>query len=97
MSYDYAARIDGSPVVPPYPLTFKTVTRWEWRTPPPDIRFIFGSCAYLNEPAYDRPGPPYGQGTEIFRHMAASGADFMIWDGDNWYLRDANYDSANPV
>jgi alkaline phosphatase D len=65
-NYEYSITVDGEKVVRPYPLTFKTRPQWEWRTPPPDFKFIFGSCAYLNETIYDRPGTPYGKGNEIF-------------------------------
>ena len=96
-TYEYALDIDGVRQAFPYPLRFKTHPLWEWREPPPDFSFIFGSCAYLNEAAYDRPGPPYGKGTEIFRHMAASGADFMVWGGDNWYYREPDFDSPSGL
>ncbi|HTZ20413.1 MAG TPA: hypothetical protein VMC06_05985, partial [Opitutaceae bacterium] len=96
-AYEYAIDIDGVRQSFAYPLRFKTHPLWEWRTPPPDFSFIFGSCAYLNEAAYDRPGPPYGKGTEIFRHMADSGADFMIWGGDDWYYREPDFDSASGL
>ena len=96
-SYEYSLTIDGEKITRPYPLTFKTRTQWEWRTPPPDFKFIFGSCAYLNEPLYDRPGTPYGKGVEIFGQMADSGADFMLWGGDNWYLREADYSSESGI
>jgi alkaline phosphatase D len=96
-SYEYSLTIDGEKVARPYPLAFKTRTQWEWRAPPPELKFIYGSCAYLNDAPYDRPGTPYGKGTEIFGHMADSGADFMIWGGDNWYLRDADYSSESGI
>lgn len=96
-NYEYSIAVDGEKVVRPYPLTFKTRPQWEWRTPPPDFKFIFGSCAYLNEPVYDRPGSPYGKGTEIYGRMADSGADFMIWGGDNWYLREADFSSESGI
>lgn len=96
-TYHYAISIDDVPQTFPYPLTFKTQPLWEWRTPPPDFTFLFGSCAYLNDPAYDRPGTPYGKGTAIFQHMADSGAAFMIWGGDNWYYREADYDSISGL
>lgn len=95
--YEYALSIDGVKSAFPYPLTFRTRTQWEYRTPPPDFKFIFGSCAYLNDPPYDRPGTPYGKGTAIFGAMAKSGADFMIWGGDNWYLREADFSSASGI
>jgi alkaline phosphatase D len=96
-AYEYSLTIDGQKRTFPYPLTFRTQTQWEWRAPPPDFKFIFGSCAYLNEPGFDRPGKPYGQGTAIFKSMAASGADFMIWGGDNWYLREADFSSESGI
>jgi alkaline phosphatase D len=96
-SYDYEIMIDGVKAVRPYPFTFKTTKQWEFRAPPPDFKFLFGSCAYLNDPPYDRPGKPYGHGTEIFKHMAASGADFMLWGGDNTYLREADFSSESGI
>lgn len=96
-SYTYTLTIDGKLQTFPYPLAFKTTDLWEWRKAPPDFSFIFGSCAYLNEAAYDRPGTPYGKGTEIFRHMAGSGADFTLWGGDNLYLREADYSSESGI
>ncbi len=96
-AYEYSLTIDGQPVALPHPATFRTTQQWEWRTPPPDTTFLFGSCAYLNDPPYDRPGKPYGNGTEIFRHMAATRADFMIWGGDNLYLREADFSSASGI
>jgi alkaline phosphatase D len=95
--YQYRLSIDGEPFVSPTPLRFKTRTLWEWRGGPPDLSFLTGSCAYLNEAAYDRPGPPYGKGTEIFRHMADSGADFMVWLGDNLYLREVDWSSESGI
>ena len=96
-TYDYRVSIDGRKQEFPYPLRFRTHPLWEWHTPPPDIRFLFGSCAYLNEAQYDRPGEPYGKGTEIFRHMADTGADFIIWAGDNWYYREPDFDSVSGL
>ena len=95
--YTYSLTIDGQPQTFPYPLSFKTTELWEWRKAPPDFSFLFGSCAYLNDPAYDRPGTPYGKGTEIFRHMAETGADFTLWGGDNLYLREADYSSESGI
>ena len=95
--YTYSISIDGVPKTFAYPLTFQTTDQWEWRKAPPEFSFIFGSCAYLNDPAYDRPGKPYGHGTEIFRHMVESGADFCLWGGDNLYLREADYSSRSGI
>jgi len=95
--YEYALSIDGVPQALPFPATFRTKPLWEWRTPPPDFKFIFGTCAYFNEPVYDRPGPGYGKTMETFRLMGDSGADFMIWGGDNWYTREVDYDSISGL
>lgn len=96
-TYEYALTIDGADAGPRHPLTFRTADQWEWRAAPPDFSFLFGSCAYLNDPPYDRPGEPYGRGTEIFRFMASSGADFMVWGGDNVYLREADFSSRSGI
>ena len=96
-SYEYSLAIDGVKLAFPYPLTFKTRPLWEWRTAAPDFKFIFGTCAYINEPIYDRPGQPYGRTMETFKFMADSGADFMVWGGDNWYYREADFDSIGGL
>ena len=96
-TYEYSVSIDGVKQAFAYPLAFKTHALWEWRAPPPDFKFIFGTCAYLNEEKYDRPGAPYGTTMETFAHMADSGADFMVWGGDNWYYRDADFDSVSGL
>jgi Phosphodiesterase/alkaline phosphatase D len=96
--FTYTVAIDGEPVSLPYPLAFRTTAQHEWRGPAPDFTFLFGSCAYFNDPPYDRPGRPYGSGREdIWASMAASGADFMLWLGDTVYLREADWSSASGI
>jgi alkaline phosphatase D len=79
----------------PFPLTFKTKDVWEYRTPPPAFSFIFGSCAFVNDPSVDRPGEPYGRDPRIFDSIAKNQSDFMLWAGDNMYTREADYDSRS--
>jgi alkaline phosphatase D len=71
--------------------SFTTKDLWQWRKPAPDFSFITGSCTYVNEPVYDRPGKPYGGDSSIFETMAKEKAAFMLWLGDNWYTRDVDY------
>jgi alkaline phosphatase D len=52
---------------------------------------MFGSCLYVNDPAYDRPGTPYGSEHDILRAMAAQKPDLMIWLGDNVYTREVDF------
>lgn len=89
--------------------SFHTKDLWQWRNPAPDFSFITGSCAYFNEPIYDRPGKPYGGDSVIFESMAKDTAAFTLWLGDNWYTREvdllspwglwyrASRDRAHPV
>ena len=70
---------------------FKTQTLFQWRQDAPDVHFITGSCLYMNEPKYDRPGKPYGGDSSILMPMAGENADLMLWLGDNWYTRDVDY------
>ena len=72
--------------------TVQTEEYWRWRKPAPDFSFITGSCAYINEDAYDRPGRNrYGLDSSIFETMAKEKAAFNLWLGDNWYTREADY------
>ncbi len=77
--------------------SFSTRTLWEWRKPPPDFSFLFGSCAYINEEKYDRPGDEYGQDYQIFESMGNTDSDFMLWGGDNIYLREADWSSESGI
>ena len=70
---------------------FRTWDLWQYRKPVPDFTFLSGSCAYFNEAIYDRPGAPYGKDSSIFDAMAKEKASFMMWLGDNWYLREVDY------
>ena len=76
---------------------FKTKDLWQWRKAPPTFSFLAGSCAYFNEPMYDRPGKPYGQDSSIFEVMAKESAEFMVWLGDNWYTREVDYNTPSGL
>jgi alkaline phosphatase D len=89
--YGYELVVNGRAVPRPYPTRFTTQPLWQWRTDPPAFTFALGSCAYVNETIYDRPGTPYGAGYEIFSHMAALRPDMMLWMGDNTYLREVDW------
>lgn len=95
--YFYTVYINKKPVVLPYPTKFRTLPLWKWRTSPPDFQFVVGSCAYINDPSYDRPGEPYGGEYEIFGHILEAKPDFMVWLGDNVYLREADWNSRSGV
>ncbi len=92
--YQYEVLLDGRPVARPYPLVFRTKWLAEYEAAPRNFSFLYGSCLYLNDPAYDRPGKPYGQDPRILTTMARTPADFMLWGGDNLYLRAPDYSSA---
>ena len=83
--------------------TFTTKPNWAYRSSIPDVSFLTGSCAYINDPTVDREytdmqkldkqAKPYGGDTSIFTTMAKTPADFMLWLGDNWYTREVDYTS----
>jgi alkaline phosphatase D len=95
--YEYAISIDGQKQTFPYPTRFSTTKLWEWRGGPPDFSFILGSCLYVNDPRYDRPGEPYGKTLRTLELAAETGADFMIWLGDNWYYREVDWSSVSGL
>jgi len=97
ITYHYELMIDNRKVVRPYLLKFQTPKLWKWRTEPPSFRIAVGSCVYINEPKYDRPGTPYGGGYEIFTSIYNQHPDAMIWLGDNNYLREPDWNSRTGI
>lgn len=80
------------------PLTFTTQGLWQYRTDPPNFSFLTGSCLYTNDPDYDRPGRPYGESSDtLFSSMSKLSGDFMLWLGDNIYLRTPDFDSHTGI
>ena len=88
-TYQYKIWINGKATAAAGELTTKDL--WQWRKAPPEFSFLTGSCAYFNEPIYDRPGKPYGGDSSIFESMAKEKAAFMLWLGDEWYTREVDY------
>jgi len=92
--YGYRLILDGTPADAPEPLHFRTQPLWQWRSDPPPFRAAIGSCAFINDKPFDRPGRGYGGDYQIFDAIAAQQPDFMLWLGDTLYLREADLDSA---
>jgi len=92
-TYAYRVRLNGIPVDIDQPLKFHTQPLWKWRDEPPSFRVTAGSCAYINDSKYDRPGNPYGERYDIFARIAEQKPDMMLWLGDNVYTREADFDS----
>lgn len=88
-TYEYQFVLNGKPTAAKGSFTTKDL--WQYRKPAPDFFFLAGSCAYFNQPLYDRPGTPYGKDSSIFIPMAKEKAAFMLWLGDNWYTREVDY------
>ena len=88
-TYQYAVEVNGTPTGDGGRL--RTQPLWQWRTDPPTFTAALGSCYYDNDPAYDRPGTPYGGSPAIFGEIAALRPDLMLWLGDNTYLRETDW------
>ncbi|MEO1477064.1 MAG: alkaline phosphatase D family protein [Bacteroidota bacterium] len=95
--YAYDVLLDGEVVARPYPTVFQTQTLWQWRTDPPEFTIAFGSCAYVNDPPFDRPGNGYGGDYQIYESIAAQQPDAMLWLGDNVYLREVDWWSERGI
>ena len=90
-AYTYDVLIDGRRQPLPYPTEFTAQTLWRYRGGPPDFSVAVGSCTYVNEERYDRPGNGYGRGYGIFESIDARNPELMIWLGDNNYLREPDW------
>lgn len=88
-TYQYKILINNK--VTSYGGEITTKDLWQWRKPAPDFSFLTGSCAYFNQPQFDRPGKPYGGDTSVFEIMAKEKSAFMLWLGDAWYTREVDY------
>ena len=93
--YEYSVIVNDQETDKVY--EFETQKLWHWREDPPEFSFIAGSCVYINEERFDRPGKPYGGNYSIFEKIAEEDAEFMIWLGDNNYLREADYNSRSGI
>ena len=108
--YEYAVYVDGSAQESYFrdeykegikvPRRFQVKPRWRF-IPDGDVRhsiFDFrvaaGSCAYINEPGYDREGgKSYGGDYYIFESIYEKKPDIMLWLGDNIYYRENDFES----
>ena len=64
---------------------FTTQELWQWRKDAPNFSVVFGSCTYVNDTEFDRPGKAYGQSDSIFNVISELHPNAMIWGGDNIY------------
>jgi alkaline phosphatase D len=92
--FTYELLINGKVVPRPYQLRFQTQPLWQWRTDPPDFSVAFGSCLYINETEWDRPGTPYGSDYGVLSILASKQPDLMLWLGDNTYYREIDWNTA---
>lgn len=91
--YTYSIVINGKKTQVNHPLEFHIPALWQWRSDPPNFKVALGSCFYVNEEQYDRPGKPYGGDYPIVTNILQKNPDLMLWLGDNVYLREADYGS----
>jgi alkaline phosphatase D len=96
-TYEYALFINGQRLHFDFPTTFTTQELWQWRTDPPAFKVALGSCLYINDPEYDRPGKPYGGDPGILESIAAKDPDLMLWLGDNVYYREVDFYSKEAM
>ncbi len=89
--FAYEVWINGTRLNFDYALEFQTQPIWRWRGDAPEFTFTFGSCMYVNDEPFDRPGKPYGAEYELLGAIAGEKPDFMLWLGDNVYTREADW------
>ena len=78
-------------------MSFTSKPIWVFRTDAPNFSFAAGSGTYINETEFDRPGDPYGGNYEIFESIAVKQPNFMLWLGDNIYLRQKEWNSMTGI
>lgn len=96
-SYRYKILANGEEQNGEQEYRFRTQVLWQYRSDPPDVRFAAGSCAFVNEEEYDRPGRAYGDAYHIFERMADAQPDMTLWLGDNVYFREVDWFSRSGM
>lgn len=101
-TYRYQLKVPGKNKWNVYPSTdsayaFTTETLWQYRMDPPNFSFALGSCAFINDSIYDRPGKPYGKNYTIFNAIREQKPSMMLWMGDNIYLREVDFESKQGI
>jgi alkaline phosphatase D len=95
--YEYRILVENKEIQFDYPLEFQTQKLWEWITDPPNFKFALGSCFFVNDSIYDRKGKPYGSDYQIMKTIYNNHPDFMIWMGDNVYLREPDWNTKTGI
>jgi alkaline phosphatase D len=95
--YGYDIYANGQNITANLEHFFKTQKLYQYRKDPAAFKIAVGSCAYISEEAYDRPGKAYGTNYRIFETIANQTPDMMLWLGDNVYLREADYFSRTGI
>ena len=95
--YHYNLYINDKKIKLPFPTQFKTKIIWHKTDNPPTYSFAASSGSYINDPKWDRPGKPYGGGYQIYRTVYKVHPDFVIWLGDNVYLRQNEWNSWTGI
>ncbi len=76
--------------------TFSTPSLLDTRNLP-NYSFAFGSCTYINEEQYDQMGEPFGRALGVISSIEKTQPNFMLWLGDNIYLRKGEWNSKTGV
>jgi alkaline phosphatase D len=94
-TYDYEVYVNGA--IKNKGNTFYTQPLWQYRTDPPEFKIALGSCTFINDTAYDRPGEPYGKDYRIFDEIAKKKPSAMLWLGDNVYFREVDWSTKSGM
>jgi len=95
--YNYDLFINNKKIKFNYPTEFQTLKMWKGRTDPPEISFVAGSGTYVSEEKYNTSGKDYSDSYKIFESIASKKPDFMLWIGDNIYLKDVDLNSKTGI
>ncbi|MEM8549830.1 MAG: alkaline phosphatase D family protein, partial [Verrucomicrobiota bacterium] len=96
-AYNYEVILDDKPVSLPYATGFSTPPDFRDRFPPPDLTVALGSGNYVNDAPFDPPNRIPGDDYSIFLAIEAKRPDFMIWLGNNIFLREADWGSRSGI
>ncbi len=95
--YTYDVYLNSKKITLPYPTEFQAQELWQFRKDAPAFTMAVGSCLYVNDSIYDRPGKGYGSDYQMMEVLAQAKPDAMLWLGDNTYTREADWNTRTGI
>ncbi len=96
--YQYELFINNQVIKLPYKTKFKSQSFWNKKNnTPKNFKLAIGSGVYINDDKFDGIGLGRGGEYHIFNTILSKKPEFMLWIGDNIYLRGGEWNTSRGI